>query len=334
MTLLNKMMNFEALNHEEMGAFIATLLSETTPLEDKVALLVAYTMKGETSAELYALCENLIHTMYPEQPQYPGSMCVCGTGGDGSNSFNISTTVSFVAASGGIEVVKHGNKSVTSQSGGMDILQAMGIATTPVQSVMQQLKDTHLAFVSATESYPVMKNMQPVRVKVGRPTILNLVGPIINPFALDYQSMGVFDPTRMMKIAEVLQRLGRKRAIVIHGANGMDEATLSGDNQIVEMDQTTGIREYTVNATDYGLRYAPDAALRGGTPEENKEITLNILNGTDQSVRKDVVLLNAGLAFYTAEIVDTIEAGIAHAASCIDSGAAFKQYEQARGVVV
>lgn len=114
----------------------------------------------------------------------------------------------------------------------------------------------------------------------------------------------------------------------------MDEATLSGDNQIVEMDQTTGIREYTVNATDYGLRYAPDAALQGGTPEENKAITLNILNGTDQSVRRDVVLLNAGLAFYTAEIVDTIEAGIAHAASCIDSGAAFKQYEQARGVAV
>ncbi|MDE9981998.1 anthranilate phosphoribosyltransferase [Staphylococcus pseudintermedius] len=334
MTLLNKMMNFEALNHEEMGAFIATLLSETTPLEDKVALLVAYTMKGETSDELYALCESLIHTMYPEQPQYLGSMCVCGTGGDGSNSFNISTTVSFVAASGGIEVVKHGNKSVTSQSGGMDILQAMGIATTPVQSVVQQLKDTHLAFVSATESYPVMKNMQPVRVKVGRPTILNLVGPIINPFVLDYQSMGVFDPTRMIKIAEVLQRLGRKRAIVIHGANGMDEATLSGDNQIVEMDQTIGIREYTVNAADYGLRYAPDEALRGGTPEENKEITLNILNGTDQSVRRDVVLLNAGLAFYTAEIVDTIEAGIAHAVSCIDSGAAFKQYEQAGGVVV
>ncbi|ARJ50593.1 anthranilate phosphoribosyltransferase [Staphylococcus lutrae] len=334
MTLLNKIMNFETLNHSEMSQFVGTLLSETTPLEDKVALLVAYTMKGETTDELYALCESLIHTMYTEQPRYPGSMCVCGTGGDGSNSFNISTTVSFVAASGGIEVVKHGNKSVTSRSGGMDLLQVMGIATTPVQQVMAQLKATHLAFVSATESYPVMKHMQPVRVKVGRPTILNLVGPIINPFALDYQAMGVFDASKMLEIAEVLYRLGRKRAIVMHGANGMDEATLSGDNRIVEMDQTQGIREYTVNAIDYGLRYAPDTALRGGTPEENKAITLNILNGSDRTVRRDVVLLNAGLAFYTAEVTATIEEGIAHAVNCIDSGAAYRQYEQARGVAV
>ncbi len=334
MTLLNKIMNFETLDADDMALFVNTLISETTPIEDKVGLLVAYTMKGETTDELYALCARLIQTMYEEQPQYAGSMCVCGTGGDGSNSFNISTTVSFVAASGGIHVVKHGNKSVTSQSGGMDILQAMEISTTPVQQVSQQLVTSRLAFVSATESYPLMKNMQSVRKKIGRPTILNLIGPIINPYALDYQAMGVFDPSRMVKIAEVLQKLGRKRAIVMHGANGMDEATLSGDNQIVEMNQNKGIEVYTVNAADYGLQYAPDDALKGGTPEQNKQISLDILKGKDRSCRRDVVLLNAGIAFYTAEKTASIQDGIIYAAECIDSGAAYQQYEQARGVIV
>lgn len=327
MTLLNTLQQQHSLTRTETETFVNHLLSETIDLDEKVRLLQAYTAKGETADELYNLAQSLIQTTYNPQPEYAGSMCVCGTGGDGSNSFNISTTVSFIVAAAGVPVIKHGNKSVTSQSGSVDILQAMHIPTTPMAKVTQQVAMTDLAFVSATQSYPIMKHLQPVRKQVGRPTIFNIVGPIINPFKLDYQVMGIYDPTRMQKVAETLKRLGRKKAIVVHGAGGMDEATLSGENQIVEIN-ANGIHTYTLNATELGLRHAENSELQGGTPEENKAITLGILNGTDITVRRDVVILNAALALYVAEKVINIQDGVILAANLIQSGQAYRQYEK------
>ena len=327
MTLLNALQQQHALTRAETESFVQTLLSETVNLNEKVHLLEAYTSKGETVDELYNLSQSLIQTTYHPQPEYAGSICVCGTGGDGSNSFNISTTVSFIVAAAGIPVIKHGNKSVTSQSGSVDILKAMHIPTTPMDEVTQQVETTHLAFISATQSYPIMKHLQPVRKQVGRPTIFNIVGPIINPYKLDYQVMGIYDSERMAIVAETLKRLGRKRAIVVHGAGGMDEATLSGENQIYEINEK-GITSYTLNATDLGLRQAENAALEGGTPEENKAITLGILSGSDTSVRRDVVILNAALALYVAEKVINIQDGVILAANLIQNGEAYRQYEK------
>ena len=169
-----------------------------------------------------------------------------------------------------------------------------------------------------------MKYMQPVRKMIGKPTILNLVGPLINPYHLTYQMVGVFDPTKLKLVAKTIKDLGRKRAIVLHGANGMDEATLSGDNLIYELTEDGEIKNYTLNATDYGLKHAPNSDFKGGSPEENLAITLNILNGKDQSSRRDVVLLNAGLSLYVAEKVDTIAEGIELATTLIDNGEALK----------
>ena len=161
-------------------------------------------------SELTYLVKHLIHTMYPVQPFYEGAMCVCGTGGDGSNSFNISTTVAFIVASAGVPVVKHGNRSVTSQSGSTDVLQEMGIQTCKVDEVVKELNARGLSFISATDSYPIMKHLQPVRKSIHTPTIFNLVGPLINPFKLTYQVMGVYDVTQIDKIAQTIKDLGRK----------------------------------------------------------------------------------------------------------------------------
>ncbi|AVQ33812.1 anthranilate phosphoribosyltransferase [Staphylococcus muscae] len=334
MTLLKDLIQHQQLNTSQIEQFTTTLLSDSTELAEKLALLTAFTMKGATADELYDLSRAMIRTMYPEQPHLTDSICVCGTGGDGSNSFNISTTVAFVVAAAGAKVVKHGNKSVTSQSGSVDILQALDVPITQVTDVSQQVASTNLAFLNATNTYPIMRHLQPVRQQLPVPTVFNLLGPIINPFALDYQVMGVYDKTKMQDIAETLYKLGRQRALVVHGANGMDEATLSGDNVIVEVNQDTGIRTYTLNANEVGLRYAEDTELVGGTPEENKEITLGILKGKDMSCRRDVVLLNAGLALYAAKRVETIEAGVTLARQTIDEGHAYEQYEKNRSVAV
>lgn len=326
--LLNQ---YKPLNQRQMNAFIELLISEDVKDEVKIEYLTSFSEKEITQEELTYIAKSLIHSMYEQQPYYPNSMCVCGTGGDKSNSFNISTTVSFIIASAKVPVIKHGNKSVTSSSGSTDLLNAMQIQTTSVEQTSSQLTDTGLAFLSATETYPIMKQIQPIRKHMSNPTIFNITGPMINPFKLDYQVMGVYETSKLDKIAQTLADLGRKKAIVVYGANGMDEATLSGDNIIYEVNTNESVKTYTLNAIDVGLDYAPNEELIGGTPAENLEITKNILNGTDRSAKRDVVVLNAGIALYVSEQVSTIQEGVSKAQKLIDEGEALAQYNKMGG---
>ncbi|MEB6060008.1 anthranilate phosphoribosyltransferase [Staphylococcus pseudoxylosus] len=326
--LLNQ---YKPLNQRQMNAFIELLISEDVKDEVKIEYLTSFSEKEITQEELTYIAKSLIHSMYEQQPYYPNSMCVCGTGGDKSNSFNISTTVSFIIASAKVPVIKHGNKSVTSSSGSTDLLNAMQIQTTSVEQTPSQLTDTGLAFLSATETYPIMKQIQPIRKHMSNPTIFNITGPMINPFKLDYQVMGVYETSKLDKIAQTLADLGRKKAIVVYGANGMDEATLSGDNIIYEVNTNESVKTYTLNAIDVGLDYAPNEELIGGTPAENLEITKNILNGTDRSAKRDVVVLNAGIALYVSEQVSTIQEGVSKAQKLIDEGEALAQYNKMGG---
>ncbi|WP_436853808.1 anthranilate phosphoribosyltransferase [Staphylococcus caeli] len=331
MTLQTRLQQHKILNQQQMNEFINILIATDVDRDAKVKLLSAFSEKEITQAELTYISKSLIHSMYQVQPYIEGGMCVCGTGGDRSNSFNISTTVSFVIASGGIPVIKHGNKSVTSSSGSTDLLDAMQIKTSSVLETADAIKRHSLVFLSATETYPIMKEIQPIRKALSHPTIFNITGPMINPFKLDYQVMGVYETTNLEKIAKTLADLGRKRALVVHGANGMDEATLSGDNIIYEVNKQQEITSYTLNAQDLGLDYASNEALVGGTPEDNLVITENILTGNDRSAKKDVVVLNAGLALYVAEKVNTIQAGVDKAKYLIESGKALEQYNQMGG---
>lgn len=313
------------LNQQEITQFIEYLINPSIDNDKKVEALLQFTKKDIQQQELTYVVNSLIQIMYPQQPTYEGSICVCGTGGDRSNSFNISTTVAFIVASAGIPVIKHGNKSITSNSGSTDLLQELDIATTNVSEVPFQVQEKGLAFISATQSYPIMKYIQPLRKMISTPTIFNLVGPLINHFKLSYQVMGVYDPTKLKMVAETLRDLGRRRAIVVHGANGMDEASLSGDNEIYEITENGTIEHYYLNATDYGLKYADNNELQGGTPKDNRTITLNILSGHDKTCKRDVVVLNSALAFYVSGKVETIKAGIKLAEDLIDSGCAMKQ---------
>lgn len=333
MNTLKQLIQYHDLSQQEMKSFVDLMMDEQADVSLKVAHLVALSMKGETSDELSNLSQSLIETTYKERPYLEDSICVCGTGGDHSGSFNISTTASFVVAAAGLKVLKHGNKSITSKTGSIDILSALNIQTTPINQATEKVNETNLAFLSATETYPIMKTVQPVRKSIPTPTTFNLLGPMIHPYHLDYQVMGVYDETKLKIIAEAIYKLGRKRAIIVHGAGGMDEATLSGDNIIYEVSQDEGIKHYTVNAEDYGFQSAPNESLKGGTPEENKVITLDILTGQDHGPKRDVVVLNAALALYAGQKVDSIREGITLAESLIDEKHALNILEAVGGKV-
>lgn len=333
MDTLKQLIQYRNLSQNEMKAFVELMMNEQADVSLKVAHLVALSMKGETSDELSNLTQSLIETTYQQRPYIEDSICVCGTGGDHSGSFNISTTASFVVAAAGLKVLKHGNKSITSKTGSIDILSALNIHTTPISEATSRVNETNLAFLSATETYPIMKIVQPVRKSIPTPTTFNLLGPMIHPYKLDYQVMGVYDDTKLDIIAEALYKLGRKRAIVVHGAGRMDEATLSGDNTIYEISQEKGIIHYKVNAKDYGLQTANNQELKGGTPEDNKEITLNILTGNDQGPKRDVVVLNAALALYVGDKVNSIQNGVKLAEEIIDEKLALNILESVGGKV-
>lgn len=333
MDTLKQLIQYRNLSQHEMKAFVELMMNEQADVSLKVAHLVALSMKGETSDELSNLTQSLIETTYQQRPYIEDSICVCGTGGDHSGSFNISTTASFIVAAAGLKVLKHGNKSITSKTGSIDILSALNIHTTPISEATGRVNETNLAFLSATETYPIMKIVQPVRKSIPTPTTFNLLGPMIHPYKLDYQVMGVYDDTKLDIIAEALYKLGRKRAIVVHGAGRMDEATLSGDNTIYEISQEKGIVHYKVNANDYGLQTANNEELKGGTPEDNKEITLNILTGNDQGPKRDVVVLNAALALYVGGKVNSIQNGVKLAEEIIDEKLALNILESVGGKV-
>ncbi|MCG3398616.1 anthranilate phosphoribosyltransferase [Staphylococcus massiliensis] len=333
MEILKKLMQFQNLTEAEVQWMVDFFLDENVDEQEKLHILIAFTMKRETTEELTALTKALIASMYQTQPTYNNAMCVCGTGGDRSNSFNISTTVSFVVAAAGVPIIKHGNRSITSKSGSVDLLEALKVETSSVQNATQDVDEKGISFLSATETYPVFKYIQPIRKRIPMPTVFNIVGPMINPFQLDYQVMGVYEPSKMSMIAKTIQTLGRKRAIVVHGANGMDEATLSGDNLIYEVTPNE-IKQYTINAKDFGLNYADNASLIGGDVDVNKAITLRILNGTEQGPKRDVVLLNAGIALYVSEKAASIQEGVHQARKIIDKQFALKLYQQLGGVSV
>ncbi|MCD8915189.1 anthranilate phosphoribosyltransferase [Staphylococcus simulans] len=333
MTLIQKIQQHSSLTQQDIHEFIQTLIHPDIDQDTKAELLREYTARPLNQTEVTYLVQAMIQTMYPIQPVYPGAMCVCGTGGDKSNSFNISTTTAFVVASAGVKVLKHGNRSITSASGSTDLLNKMGIAGTQVIDAEAKMDEIGLAFLNATDTYPVMKHIQPIRKMLEGPTIFNILGPMIHPFKLDYQVVGVYNPDFVKTMAQTLYDLGRKRAIVLHGANGMDEATLSGENLIYEVNRDKGITSYHLSAQDVGLTPASNDTLRGGTPSENLEITLNILSGKDHSSKRDVVVLNAGIALYTAEKADSIQEGVKLAQQLIDEGKAFEQYKKTGGQV-
>mgnify|MGYP006389822385 FL=1 len=310
-----------SLTYHEMREATNAMFSEQIAGVDIANFLTALSIKGETTEEIAALVE----VLRENATQIPVSSSIvfdnCGTGGDGSQSFNISTTCSFVLAGAGLKVAKHGNRSISSRTGSADVLEELGIALDfQPHEVDELLKSTNIAFLFAPHVHPKMKRIQVIRKSLGKPTIFNMIGPLTNPVSLSSQLVGVYRQDKLMDLADVLHRLGRKRAIVLTGASGMDEASLAGDNHLVLMDDGDCI-PFTLNAQEVGLSYAPLEAIRGGDAKDNAAILKSVLRGVP-SPYLDTVLLNTGIGLFAAGVTSTINEGVRQARKSIQSGLA------------
>lgn len=310
-----------SLTYHEMREATNAMFSEQIAGVDIANFLTALSIKGETTEEIAALVE----VLRENATQIPVSSSVvfdnCGTGGDGSQSFNISTTCSFVLAGAGLKIAKHGNRSISSRTGSADVLEELGIALDfRPHEIDELLKSTNIAFLFAPHVHPKMKRIQAIRKALGKPTIFNMIGPLTNPVSLSSQLVGVYRQDKLMALADVLHRLGRKRAIVLSGAGAMDEASLAGDNHLVLMDEGDCI-PFTLNAQEVGLSYAPLEAIRGGDAKDNAAILKSVLQGVP-SPYLDTVLLNAGIGLFAAGVASTIKEGVQQARKSINSGRA------------
>ncbi|MBM7540895.1 anthranilate phosphoribosyltransferase [Amphibacillus cookii] len=288
--------------------------------------LVALKVKGESVSEITGLVNVIREKALPLPTEIAGAMDNCGTGGDGSQSFNISTTSAFVLAGAGIKVAKHGNRSISSQTGSADVLEALGVelSSTPEQ-MTELLKDNGIAFLFAQHVHPEMKQVMQVRRGLAIPTIFNLIGPLTNPVELTTQLLGVYRRDLLEQVANVLHQLGRKRALVINGAGYMDEASLAGENHCVLLDRGE-MMQFTITPEEVGLPTVNNEQIRGGTAQENAEILRAVLEGK-QGPHRDTVLLNAGLGIFANGKADTVQQGVQLARESIDSKAALAKLD-------
>jgi anthranilate phosphoribosyltransferase len=311
---------------EARDAMGSVMDGEATPAL-LAALLVALRMRGETVDELAgfatAMRERVLRVDAPA-----GAIDTCGTGGDGSGTFNISTTAALVVAAAGVPVAKHGNRAMTSRSGSADVLDALGVRIDHDEvSAAAALRDTGFAFLFAIGFHPAMKHAGPTRREIGVRTAFNLLGPLTNPAGARRQVIGVPDQAVAAKLAAVLARLGVDRAFVV-GGDGIDELPLDGTGVIHDV-TPEGIEVRTVDAAGLGLTKASNARLAGGTPEENARIVESVLRG-EPGARRDVVVLNAAAALVVAGVVDDLAAGIERAALTIDAGLGSELLERLR----
>jgi len=291
------------------------------------AFLMGLRMKGETVDEIAGAARVMrSKALRVEVDMAPWEPLVdtCGTGGSGTYTFNVSTTGAFVVAGAGIKVAKHGNRAVSSRSGSADVLEALGVnlALTP-RDVARAVRDVGIGFLFAPALHPAMKHAIGPRREIGLRTIFNVLGPLTNPAGATVQVLGVYDPALTGPLAEVLGRLGSRRAWVVHGEGGLDELSLLGTSAVAEWDGET-VREFRVAPGDVGLAPCTMDALRGGDAGENARIVERLLSG-EPGPKRDMVLLNAGAAIFLAGGAESLGEGVRRAAEAIDSGAALER---------
>ena len=289
--------------------------------------LVALRMKGETAAEITGSARAM-RAQATHIPFHAGGaplLDTAGTGGDGAHSFNISTTAAFVIAGAGVFVAKHGNRAASSRCGSADVLGALGVNLdlTPEQ-VAECIQQIGIGFLFAPKFHPAMRHAIGPRRELAQRTIFNLLGPLTNPAGATHQLIGVYDPALTEPIANVIGSLGGKAAYIVHGSGGLDELTTTGANRISEL-RDGHVRTFELDASEFGLRPASPADLRGGDPSENASILRGLLNGSDQSIRRDVVLLNSAAALATRH--GDFRAALEEATVSLSSGAALAKLD-------
>jgi len=296
------------------------------------ALLVALHMKGETVEEIVGFAEAIRAAAAPLAVSGDSTIDVsgterdalvdtCGTGGDASGTFNISTATALVAAGAGVRVAKHGNRSVTSKCGSADVMEVLGVnISLPPSRIAECLKEVGIAFLFAPSMHSAMKYVQPARRELRLRTVFNLLGPLTNPALASAQVVGVYSDDLVEKLAEALSMLGLRRALVVHGSDGLDEMTITGPTRVAEV-RDGQVRTYEVTPEEFGLTRAPIDAITGGDAAANASVIREVLGGK-RSACRDVVLLNAAAALVAAGKSDHLHAALPLAAQSIDSGAA------------
>lgn len=330
--ILEKIINGESLKKENMYSLANSMFEGCMNDVEIGAILTALKSKGESYEEIsgmaYALREKSQKYKLDQGKYYD----IVGTGGDKLNTFNISTASAFVISGCGVNVVKHGNRSVSSNCGSMDVLEAVGIKIdTNSKNVESSIESSGLGFIYAQNAHPVMKNVGPARKMLGIPTIFNLVGPIANPVDLDGIMLGVYKPELIEVMSKALLELGIINGAVVHGYGGMDELSLEGDNIVVFM-KDGALKHSIVNCKEYGISNQPNKSLVGGDKSENARILLSVLKNED-CVYKDAVIFNSGVALYSYGVVDSISEGIRSAEESIKSGKAYLKYISVKKVM-
>ncbi|HEX5105755.1 MAG TPA: anthranilate phosphoribosyltransferase [Pirellulaceae bacterium] len=311
------------LSLEEMAEVIDQVMSGRVPENEIAVLLTALRHKGETIDEIAGAALAMRRHMTPIRTARTGLVDTCGTGGDASGTFNISTAAAIVASAADVPVAKHGNRSITSKSGSADVLAALGVNVgAPVPVVERCLSELGICFCFAPHLHPAMKHVAPVRKKLGVPTIFNLLGPLCNPAGAPFQVLGVGKAELHQTLADVLARIGIRRAVVVHGLDGLDEVSLSGPTDVIEITGHT-TRRFVWHPSDFGLAPAGRESMLIDGPAASAALIRRILDG-ERGPPRDIVLLNAAAALWTAGISESPLECANRAAETIDSGAAGK----------
>lgn len=321
-----RLIEHEDLDTEEAGEAMSAIMVGSTTQSQIGAFLTALRMKGETPEEIAAFVRVMRrHAVTVVPVSHKPLVDTCGTGGDGTHTFNISTASALVAAGAGIPVVKHGNRSVSSTCGSADVLSALGVnlAVDPTRQA-KIVEQVGIAFLFAPNHHPAMRRVMAARQELGCRTIFNILGPLANPAGAQAQVLGVYNADLTRPMAEVLRILGISRAMVVHGS-GLDEITTTGDTRVCELDKGT-INTYTLNPKTFGIAYASLSDLRGGDPQMNARIIREILAG-ERGAGRDIVLLNAAAAIFTGGQARDLHEGIVRAASSVDSGDALERLD-------
>jgi anthranilate phosphoribosyltransferase len=339
--MIQKIVKRQDLSEEEMVQVMNEIMEGRATDAQIGAFITALRMKGETIDEITGAAKvmrakatpirvsNGIVDIDRDEINIDRETIVdtCGTGGDGTNTFNVSTTTAFVVAGGGLKVAKHGNRSVSSQCGSADVLEALGVNLDVGPDVVEAcVNEIGIGFLYAPKLHGAMKYAIGPRREIGIRSIFNVLGPLTNPARANVQILGVYEPALTNALAQVLGRLGSTRALVVHGEGSLDEISVTGPTRVSELRDGT-VRDYRIEPEDFGIKRATLADIKGGDAKKNAAIVTDVLGG-QPGAKRDMVLMNAGAAFYAASKVPDIQAGIRTAAEVIDSGKAIRKLEQ------
>jgi anthranilate phosphoribosyltransferase len=329
--LIEKLEGGAALERTEAEALMEEALGGRMDTPAIVRMLTALNARPFRAAELAAFARVMRRhaaRVFAEGETPPANMVdTCGTGGDGAQTFNISTAAAIVAAAAGARVAKHGNRAASSLSGSADVLEALGVRIDlPFWEIGKAIREIGIGFLFAQAAHTAARHAMPARKQIGVRTIFNLLGPLTNPAEAQAQVLGVFSADVLELVAETLRELGTERAIVMHGAGGLDEISLAGPTQMIELRDTT-LRRYEVTPEEFGMKRASLEEIRGGTAAENAALIRKIFDG-ERGPRRNIVAINAGAALLVTGIVNTLREGAEAASEAIESGAAKRKLEQ------